>query len=149
MLDVLFFSATTQNWLLDPLANILNRIFNYTSSVIDRMKKSSASGPQKMNKWYSISCHFPNAILLSSGLTLLQLFFMILKFVPILQTFFCRPCNCKMYDPRLFFAWIIWYWSTPSPWLLRFFRSAKNPHEPNPQHLHCKCLHTNNRWTNF
>ena len=24
---------------------------------------------------------------------------------------------------------------TPSPWLMRFFRSGKNPHEPNPQHL--------------
>ena len=24
---------------------------------------------------------------------------------------------------------------TPGPWLVRFFRSGKNPHEPNPQHL--------------
>ena len=29
----------------------------------------------------------------------------------------------------LFFAY------TPGPWLVRFFRSGKNPHEPNPQHL--------------
>ena len=26
-------------------------------------------------------------------------------------------------------------WSTPGPWLVRFFRSGKNPHEPNPHHL--------------
>ena len=25
--------------------------------------------------------------------------------------------------------------STPSSWLVRFFRSSKNPHVPNPQHL--------------
>ena len=24
---------------------------------------------------------------------------------------------------------------TPGPWLVRFFRSGKNPHEPNPHHL--------------
>ena len=25
--------------------------------------------------------------------------------------------------------------NTPGPWIVRFFRSGKNPHEPNPQHL--------------
>ena len=25
--------------------------------------------------------------------------------------------------------------STPGPWLVRIFRSIKNQHEPNPQHL--------------
>ena len=25
--------------------------------------------------------------------------------------------------------------NTPGPWLVRFFRSGKNPHEPNPHHL--------------
>ena len=29
---------------------------------------------------------------------------------------------------------------TPGPWLMRFFRSGKNPHEPNPQHLNKKCM---------
>ena len=55
----------------------------------------------------------------------LQLFFMTLKFVPILQTFFCRPCNCKMYDPRLFVAWIIWYWSNLL-WSLWSFQLGKS-----------------------
>ena len=28
-----------------------------------------------------------------------------------------------------------WFTNTPGPWLVRFFRSGKNPHEPNPHHL--------------
>ena len=52
----------------------------------------------------------------------------------------CAATVLTMYNNAALSLWkkmgLECFWSrTPGPWLVRFFRSGKIPHEPNPQHL--------------
>ena len=59
--------------------------------------------------------------------------------VMMLQKQIMRTSFCQNKDEQVFKLWV---GSASGPWLVHFFRSGKNPHDPNPQHLRYnqKCI---------